>query len=114
WDGVSKRLIRLPDPAADAGEAFLRRVVIPGDVECLGVGAGGLFLFAHALVGEAAAGPGVHALRLELHGLVEVGRRRLGVAGRELAQAARDARLGLLRRQPDRGREVVDRELVLV
>ena len=66
-----------------------------------------------ALIGEPPARPGLQALRLYLHGLVEIARRRLGVADRKIAERARDIRVGLLRRQPESRGEIVDGDLVL-
>ena len=83
------------------------------EVERLGVGPRGLLFLAEPLIGEAPTGPGVQAVRLDRHRIVEIARRGFGVAEREPAEAARDIGLGLLLDQPDRGREIVDRELVL-
>src|ERR1700681_3933026 len=105
---VVERLIGLPVFAADAGESGAGGLVLLVDVERLGVGAGSLLLVAEALIGEAAAHPGLQVLRLELDRLVEIARRRLEVADRDVAQAARDDRLGRLMGEADRRREVVD------
>ena len=45
--------------------------------------------------------------------VVEIARSVLVVVDRDVAQAARDIGLGLLHRQPDRGRKIVDGEAVL-
>src|SRR5579862_6285468 len=109
----SKRLIRLPHPAADPGEAGLRRLIFVVDVERFRIRAGGLLLLPEPLIGKAAAGPGLGAHRVALHRLIEIARCRLVVADREVAQAARDELVGALRGEPERSGEIVDGELVL-
>src|SRR6185312_6779741 len=85
-----ERLIAPAELAADAGEALHGGIVVAADIERARVGSGGLLLVLHALVGEAAAGPGLDALRIEQDRVVEVAGRRLEVVDREIAQAARD------------------------
>src|SRR5208282_6694564 len=108
------RLVRLPDLAADARKAGTRGLVFLVDIERCGVGAGRLLLLPEALVSEPAARPSLQAQGLDLHGLVEIARRRLGVADCQVAERARHPRLGLLRGQPNGRREVVDSNLVLM
>ena len=92
---------------------FCRRIFV-ADVERLGIGTGGLVLRSEPLVGKPAAGPGPHILRIELHRLVEIARRRLIVADGEIAQRSRDPWFGIAVFETDRGREIVDGELVLL
>src|SRR5580658_8124082 len=110
----SKRRITLAGFAADAGEAGDGRLIFVVDVERLGVGACGLVLVAELLISKPTAGPGAQIRRIELHRLIEIGGGGFGVAAGEVTQRARDAWLGLLARQPDRGRKIVDGKGVLV
>jgi hypothetical protein len=48
-----------------------------------------------------------------LHGLVEIGGGLLDLLQRKVAERAAEQRLGLLRRQAIRRREIVDRQLML-
>src|SRR5271168_4209169 len=105
--------IGLADSAADASEAGLRRLIFAVDVERLGIGTGGLVLGADPFIGKPTAGPGPQVRRTELHRLIEILARRLVVADREIAQAARDKGLVLLAVERNRGREIVDGERVL-
>lgn len=78
-------MIGLSELAADALEALLRRLVIPIDIHRVGIGPGGLLLVAEPLIGEPAAGPGLHVLRIDGDRVVEIARRVLGVVDREIA-----------------------------
>src|SRR6202023_504692 len=73
----------------------------------------GLFFQPEPLVGETAAGPGLGAGRIGLHGFIEIAGRRLVVVDREVTQAAGDEQVGALGGKPERGGEIVDGELVL-
>src|SRR5579863_4798722 len=110
----SKCRIGLADLAADAGESLLRRRIFVVDIERLRIGAGGLVLLPETLVSEPPAAPGPHILRIELHRIVEIARRRLIVADGEIAERARDPRFCIVVFEADGGREIVDGELVLL
>ncbi len=87
-------------------------MVAPDD-QRTGVGARRLFAIVDALIREAARGPCLQAVRRRLHGRVEIARGRARIVDGEIAERARDQRLRLLRIERDRGREIVDRELML-
>src|SRR3954454_21382382 len=109
----SKRLVRLIHLAADALEAGAGGFVVLIDVHRPRVGAGGFFLVAEPLVSQAATGPCADALWLDADRTVEIVGGVLDAVDRDVAQAARDIRLGLLHRQPDGSGEIVNRILVL-
>src|ERR1700744_2893071 len=94
-----ERLIAASELAADAGEALRGGVVVAADIERPRVGAGGLLLVLHPLVGEAAAGPRLDVLRIEQDRVVEIACGRLEVVDRQIAQAARDEGGGVVLRQ---------------
>src|ERR1700728_1379188 len=110
----SKRRISLADLAADAGEALRCRLVFVVDIERLGIRTGGLVLLPEAFISEPSAAPGPRVLWIELHRLVEIGRRRLIIADGQIAQCPRGPRFGIAVFQADCSGEVVDGELVLL
>src|ERR1700687_2944189 len=90
-----ERRIAAPGLPADPGKTLCGGLVVAADVERLGVGPSRLLLVVQPLVGEPAAGPGLDVLRIDQDRVVEVARRRLEIADGEVAQRARDERVGL-------------------
>ena len=101
-----ERLVGLADLSAQPGEAGLGRLVVLVDVHRLGVGAGRLFLVAEALVGEAAAGPSLQALRIGADRLVKEAYRR-AVEGLERKKLTKGGEPII---DPATGQQYVERE----
>src|ERR1700751_5824972 len=84
-----KGRIGLADFAANAGKAFLGRLILVIDVERLGIGTRRLVLLAQAFIGQPATRPAPQIERIELHRLIEILGGRFRIPERQIAKRAR-------------------------